>query len=64
MYSSNHCGNPAEATALAGEFFKRAFEGSTTAKTDVMDIMSTGVQQSVSEWETMWIDWDMDTVLK
>jgi hypothetical protein len=64
MYSANHCGNPAEATALAGEFFKRAFEGSTTAKTDVMDIMSTGVQQPVSEWETMWIDWDMDTVLK
>jgi hypothetical protein len=64
MYSANHCGNPAEAITLAGEFFKRAFEGSTTAKTDVMDIMSTGVQQPVSEWETMWIDWDMDTVLK
>ncbi|HMA95879.1 MAG TPA: hypothetical protein VKP30_24495, partial [Polyangiaceae bacterium] len=64
MYSANHCGNPAEATSLAGEFFKRAFEGSTTAKTDVMEIMSNGVQQPVAEWKTMWVDWDMETVLK
>jgi hypothetical protein len=64
MYSSGHCGKPKEATDLAGEFFKRAFEGSTTAKTDVMDIMSNGVQQPVSDWEGMWIDWDMDTVLQ
>jgi hypothetical protein len=64
MYSANHCGNPAEATSLAGEFFKRAFEGNMTAKTDVMDIMANGVQQPVAEWKTMWVDWDMETVLK
>jgi hypothetical protein len=29
-----------------------------------MDIMSNGVQQPVSEWKSMWIDWDMETVLK
>ncbi|HET7543029.1 MAG TPA: hypothetical protein VFK05_24315 [Polyangiaceae bacterium] len=64
MYSSQHCGNPAEATALAGEFFKRAIDGNTSAKTDVMDIMDNGVQQPVADWKGMWIDWNMDTVLQ
>jgi hypothetical protein len=64
MYSSQHCGNPAEATALAGEFFKRAIDGNTTAKTDVMDIQDNGVQQPVSEWKGMWVDWDMEAVLQ
>ena len=64
MYSSGHCGRPAEATSLANEFFKRAFQGDTSAKTDVMDIQNNGVQQPVSEWESMWIDWDMNTVLQ
>jgi len=64
MYSSNHCGNPAEATALAGEFFKRAIDGNTTAKTDVMDIMNNGVQEPVANWPSHWIDWDMNTVLQ
>lgn len=63
MYSAGHCSNPAEATALAGEFFKRAIDGNTSAKTDVMDIMDSGVQQPVSEWKGMWVDWNMDTVL-
>ena len=48
---------------LAGEFFKRAIDGNTSAKTDVMDIMDSGVQQPVSEWKGMWVDWNMDTVL-
>ncbi len=64
MYSAGHCSNPAEAVSLAGEFFKRVFEGNTSAKTDVMDIMENGVQQPVSAWKSMWIDWDMETVLK
>lgn len=64
MYSANHCGAPASETALAREMFKRAFEGDTNANTDVMDIPSGGVQQPVSEWKDMWIDWDMDTVLR
>ena len=64
MYSAGHCSTPAEATALAGEFFKRAIDGDPTAKTDVLDIMDSGVQQPVSEWKTMWVDWNMDTVLQ
>ncbi len=63
MYSAGHCSAPAEATTLANEFFKRVFDGSTTAKTDVMDIQSNGVQQPVSDWKTMWVDWDMATML-
>jgi hypothetical protein len=64
MYDAGHCSRPAEATALAGEFFKRVFEGNTTAKTDVLVIQDNGVQQPVSEWKSMWIDWDMETVLQ
>jgi len=64
MYSAGHCSMPSEATSLANEFFRRAFEGDTSANTDVMDIMENGVQQPVSEWEGMWIDWDMGTVLQ
>ena len=30
----------------------------------VMDIMDNGVQQPVSEWKDMWVDWNMDTVLQ
>jgi len=64
MYSAGHCSNPSAATSLAGEFFKRVFDGNTTAKTDVMTIMDNGVQQPVSAWKDMWIDWNMDTVLQ
>jgi hypothetical protein len=64
QYSANHCGNPAAATSLAGEMFRRVFEGNTSAMTDVMSIMNNGVQQPVSEWQGMWIDWNMETVLQ
>jgi hypothetical protein len=29
-----------------------------------MNILDNGVQQPVSEWKTMWVDWDMDVVLQ
>jgi hypothetical protein len=29
-----------------------------------MDIPADGVQQPVSEWESMWVDRDMDVVLE
>ena len=64
MYSAGHCSNPSSATALANEFFKLVFEGDTSANTDVMEIMENGVQQPVSQWQDMWVDWNMDTVLQ
>jgi hypothetical protein len=64
MYSAGHCSNPASAVSLAGEFFKRVFDGNMSANTDVMTIMDNGVQQPVSEWQSMWVDWDMNTVLQ
>ncbi|WP_437332461.1 glucuronyl esterase domain-containing protein [Sorangium sp. So ce394] len=64
MYSANHCGASGSQTALAGEMFKRAFEGNTSANTDVMNILDNGVQQPVNEWKDMWVDWDMETVLQ
>jgi hypothetical protein len=69
MYSESaapgHCGNPASATTLAGEFFKRVFEGNESAKTDVCDgIKDENLQQPFAEWKEMWIDWDMETKLE
>jgi hypothetical protein len=64
MYSAGHCSMPAEAISLAGEFFKRAINGDNTAKTDVMDIPASYVQQPMADWQSMWIDWNMDTVLQ
>jgi hypothetical protein len=29
-----------------------------------LNILPNGVQQPVSEWNDMWIDWDMATVLQ
>jgi hypothetical protein len=64
MYSAQHCQANATQTALTAEMMKLAFDGDTSANTDVMDIPDSGVQQPVSEWEAMWIDWDMETVLQ
>jgi hypothetical protein len=64
QYSYMHCGNPPEAISLANEFLKSVFDGDTSANTDVMQILEDGVQQPVSEWRDMWIDWDMNTVLQ
>jgi hypothetical protein len=62
MYSGGHCG--VGDTGIAAAMFKRAFEGDTSAKTGGVKIMDSGVQQPVSEWKDMWIDWDMATVLQ
>lgn len=64
MYSAFHCNASAEQTALIGEMVRLAFDGDTTATTNVLNILPNGVQQPVSEWDAMWIDWDMATVLQ
>ena len=43
---------------------KLAFFNDTTANTNVFDIILDGVQQPVSEWDAMWIDWDKNTILQ
>jgi (4-O-methyl)-D-glucuronate---lignin esterase len=64
MYSANHCSASAAQTSLAGQMFNLAFQGDTTANTNVLTIMDNGVQQPVSEWDAAWIDWDRNTVLQ
>jgi len=44
--------------------YDRAFNGNASANSGGVTILSNGVQQPVSEWEGMWIDWDMNTVLQ
>jgi hypothetical protein len=64
MYSANHCGASAAQTSLVGEMVRLAFDGDTSATTNVLNILPNGVQQPVNEWDAMWIDWDMATVLQ
>ena len=63
MYSSGHCGASGSQIAAATNMFDRVFNGNMSADTGVMEIMEDGVQQPVSEWKDMWVDWNMDTVL-
>jgi hypothetical protein len=59
-----HCSNPSSATTLANAFFDRVFKGNTSAKTDVMTMNASDLQQPQSAWKEMWIDWDMNTKLE
>jgi hypothetical protein len=59
-----HCGNPSSATKLANEFFNRVFKGDANAKTDVMSMNASDLQQPQADWKAMWIDWDMETKLE
>lgn len=59
-----HCSNPASATNLAKEFFKRVFEGDNAAKTDVWTANDVDLQQPKSQWKEMWVDWNMETTLE
>jgi hypothetical protein len=64
--SHMHCSisECAEHPALAKEFFKMVYQGDATAKTDVMGIKDNQLYQPKSEWQTKWIDWDMQTKLE
>jgi hypothetical protein len=64
MYNAGHCQASAAQTALTGEMLRLAFDGDTSANTNVMSIIPDGVQQPVGDWNDMWIDWDMETVLQ
>ena len=64
MYNAFHCQASDAQTALIGEMLKLAFFNDTTANTNVLDILPNGVQQPVSEWDAMWVDWDRNTVLQ
>jgi len=64
MYSATHCGATSTQTAVVGQMVNRAFKGDTNAETDVYNLIADGVQQPQSEWQEMWIDWNMDTVLQ
>ncbi|MBN1129269.1 MAG: carboxypeptidase regulatory-like domain-containing protein [Chitinispirillaceae bacterium] len=68
MYSESgapgHCSNPASATALAREFYKRVLEGNTGAVTDVWEAKDQDLQQPKSQWPSMWVDWNMNVTLQ
>ncbi|HEY6723517.1 MAG TPA: hypothetical protein VI197_05770, partial [Polyangiaceae bacterium] len=61
IYSGGHCSTGD--TGIAAAMFDRAFNGNTSAQTGGVTILDSRVQQPVGEWQGMWVDWDMDTVL-
>jgi hypothetical protein len=62
LYSGGHCG--VGDTGIAAAMYDRAFNGNTSGDTGGVSIMDSRLQQPQGEWEDMWIDWDMNTVLQ
>lgn len=62
VYGGGHCG--VGDTGIAAAMFDRAFNGNTSAKTGGIKIDDRRVQIPVSEWKGLFVDWDMDKVLK
>jgi hypothetical protein len=62
VYSGGHCSTGD--TGIAAAMFDRAIAGNMSADTGKINIQDGRVQVPVSEWEGLFIDWDMDTVLQ
>ncbi len=62
IYTGNHCS--VGDTGIAATMFKRAIDGDMSADTGKINIQDSRLQVPVSEWEGLFIDWDMDAVLQ
>ncbi len=62
VYSGNHCG--VGDTGIAAKMFDRAFHGNNGVDSGGIKIQDNRVQIPVSEWKTLFIDWNMDKVLQ
>lgn len=62
VYSGFHCS--VGDTGIAAKMFDRAFFGNSSVNTGGLTIPDSRVQIPVSEWKTLFVDWDMDTVLQ
>jgi hypothetical protein len=62
VYDGGHCG--VGDTGIAAAMFDRAINGNTNADTGHININDNYMQVPVSEWQDLFIDWDMDTVLQ
>jgi hypothetical protein len=62
VYSGGHCGTAD--TGIAAAMFDRAIDGNMNADTGHINIDDSRVQIPVSEWKDLFIDWNMETVLK
>ncbi len=62
VYNGNHCS--VGDTGIAAAMFDRAINGNANADTGKINIQDSRVQIPVSEWEGLFVDWDMNTVLQ
>jgi hypothetical protein len=62
VYDGGHCG--VGDTGIAAAMFDRAINGNMSADTGKININDNYMQVPVSEWEGLFIDWDMNTVLQ
>jgi len=61
IYSGGHCG--VGDTGIAAAMFKRALDGDMAADTGKINIQDGRLQVPQSEWKTLFVDWNMETVL-
>ncbi len=62
IYSGGHCSTGD--SGIAAAMFERALDGNTMADTGKINIQDSRVAVPVSEWQGLFVDWDMDTVLQ
>ncbi|WP_222868072.1 hypothetical protein [Saccharophagus sp. K07] len=62
VYNGGHCG--VGDTGIAAKMFDRAFFGNTSINTGGVNIQDGRVQIPVSEWKSLFVDWNMDKVLQ
>jgi hypothetical protein len=62
VYSGGHCG--VGDTGIAAKMFDRAFHSNNSVDSGGIKIQDSRVQVPVSEWKTLFIDWNMDKVLQ
>jgi hypothetical protein len=62
VYDGGHCG--VGDTGIAAAMFDRAIDGDTSGDTGQININDSYMQIPSDEWEELFIDWDMNTVLQ
>lgn len=62
VYSGGHCG--VGDTGIAAKMFDRALFGNTSISTGGLKIQDNRVQIPMSEWKSLFVDWNMDKTLQ
>jgi hypothetical protein len=62
VYSGGHCG--VGDTGTAAKMFDRALFGNTSVASGGLKIPDNRIQIPISEWKTIFVDWNMEKKLQ